>query len=51
MEFNLGIFFGLIGIGLAIFFGLRSFTTNTGDKISEARKDIVGELSPIKEKS
>ena len=37
-------------IGLAVFFGLRSFTDSVGKKVSNAKDSIVGELSPIRDR-
>ena len=40
--------FTTIGLGLAIFFGLRSFTGGIGKKVSEVKKEVIAELGDIK---
>ena len=37
-------------IGLAVFFGLRSFTGSIGKRVSNAKDAIVRELSPIRDR-
>ena len=40
---------GVIAIGVAIYFGLRSFTNGIGKKVDETKDSLVVELSGIKE--
>lgn len=44
-----GIIFLGIALGVAIFLGLRGFTNRMNDQVSDAKDDIVEELSDIKE--
>jgi hypothetical protein len=37
------------GIAVAIYFGLRSFTKGVSEKVETVKKEVVGELSGIKE--
>ncbi len=46
----LTIFLSLLAISLAIFFGLRGFTSRIGDKLSSLKDDIVMQLSGMNEK-
>lgn len=41
MEFNLGIFLGLIGIAIAIFFGVRGFNKDIRDRIENIIRSLV----------
>ncbi|MBA7711710.1 hypothetical protein ES703_120676 [subsurface metagenome] len=48
VTIGIGIIFLMVGIGISIFLGLRGFTNRVNDKVTDAKDDIVEELSDIK---
>jgi len=44
------VLFSVIALAIAIFLGLRGFTSNIGDKLSSLKNDIVMQLSSMNEK-